>query len=533
MNEGTGFTEELVERAPVVFFRRSAALDRITYISPNSDRVLGYPPFEIEATAGFWDGRVHEEDLRWYQRGLETLTDGEQTEGEYRFVRRGGVPIWLHCIEYAERDGAGALLGTLGYATDVTDRMTVLAVLRGAHAEMKGLNSDLTEARDAAETANKAKSEFLTGMSHEIRTPLNAILGFAQLLAMAGLGGEQREGVDEILKGGRHLLSLVGEVLDIARIEAGSLPLSMEPVSVQEVCDECVALVRPLAWDNQLTITGPAVDDNRFLMADRQRVKQVLLNLLSNAIKYNRPRGSVELEVETEDGHVTINVVDTGMGIPRDKMAALFKPFERLGAEQTDIEGTGLGLALSRRLVEAMKGRITVSSRPGRGSTFSVRLEIVDAPAKTSTRARRPRAQGSRRELPERRIIYVEDNLSNLKLVERILERRPSIELHAALQGRLGLDLIRQHQPDLVLLDLNLADIDGLQVLDGLKAEPGTAAIPVVVISADATDKRVEQLRAAGARDYLTKPLDVARFLMVLDGILWPAGVEDVRQRPG
>ncbi|MGH2699042.1 MAG: PAS domain-containing sensor histidine kinase, partial [Actinomycetota bacterium] len=380
MTEESAFTEALVERAPVVFYRRAADLDAIAYVSANSERVLGYAPARVMRRSGFWDSRIHEEDRRWYRRGLDGLEPGGQTQSEYRWLKPDGTPIWLHCIEYAETDEDGNLRGTLGYATDVTERMTVLAVLRGAHAEMQTLNDDLTEARDAAEAANRAKSEFLSGMSHEIRTPLNAILGFAQLLGMAQLAEEEREGVDEILKGGRHLLSLVDEVLDIARIEAGNLSLSIEPVELGQVCEECLALVRPLASTNEVKLTEATFDVGRFVMADRQRVKQVLLNLLSNAIKYNRSGGSVSLRMLGAGDRVTVSVADTGMGIPRNKMEALFKPFDRLGAERTEIEGTGLGLALSRRLVEAMDGRITVASIPGEGSTFSVQLNGAAVP---------------------------------------------------------------------------------------------------------------------------------------------------------
>ena len=517
------FSEALVERAPVVFFRRAADLETISYVSPNSARVLGFAPEEITERSGFWDAQVFDEDRRWYRRGLEALSRQNQSDVEYRFVTPEGGYIWLHCIEYPESDDDGAPTGSIGYATDITERMTVLAVLRGAHAEMQSLNQELIEARDAAEAANMAKSEFLSGMSHEVRTPLNAILGFAQLLEMASLAEDEREGVEEILKGGRHLLSLVDEVLDIARIEAGNLSLSIEPVLLDDVCEESLALVRPLAANTGVTVAGPSSGAPRYVMADRQRVKQVLLNLLSNAIKYNRAGGTVEVRVEALAEHIVVAVEDTGPGIPRHKMEALFTPFDRLGAEQTQIEGTGLGLALTRRLVEAMSGRITVSSNPGQGSVFSVHLRMAERPLAPATGvAGAEQVDPAFAELERRTIIYVEDNLSNLKLVEHILERRPAAKLHAALQGRLGVDLIRQHHPDLVLLDLHLGDIHGSQVLAELKADPDTAAIPVVIISADATAHRVQETLAAGVLEYLTKPLDVGRFLTIVDELLWP-----------
>ncbi|MGH2750990.1 MAG: hybrid sensor histidine kinase/response regulator [Actinomycetota bacterium] len=534
MTEGVEFTEALIERAPVVFFRRSAELELVTYVTANVERVLGYRAAEIVGETGFWDAHVHVEDRSWYRRGLESLKHGEQTEAEYRFLRPDESPMWLHCIEHAERDGSGSLTGTLGYATDVTDRMTVLAVLRGAHAEMQSLNQELIEARDAADAANRAKSEFLSGMSHEVRTPLNAILGFAQLLEMANLADDEREGIGEILEGGRHILSLVDEVLDIARIEAGNLSLSIEPVALGEICEECLALVRPLAATHDVRLAQPPPDAGWFVMADRQRMKQVLLNLLGNAIKYNRPDGSVKLRITEDDRAVTVGVEDTGVGIAHHKMEALFKPFERLGAERTEIEGTGLGLALSRRLVEAMEGRITVASKPGEGSVFSVRLRPAVKPLRASQRDLDRPEDFEFVDLPPRTIIYVEDNLSNLKLVEHILERRPRVTLHAAIQGRRGLDLIRRHRPDLVLLDLNLGDTHGAQVLRRLMEDRHTAGIPVVVISADATPGRVQEQLEGGAHDYLTKPLDVGRFLDVIDGLLWPDRVRKrVAHEPG
>ena len=520
IREASAFIQRLVDRSPVVFFRRTADGNALTYISSNCERVLGVTPEEIVGIEGSWQSRVHPEDLRWYARGGDRLATSGRAEDEYRFRRSDGGYIWLHCIQYAERDESGALTGLLGYVTDITERMTVLAVLRGAHAEMQAMNEQLTEARDAAESANQAKSEFLSGMSHEIRTPLNAILGFAQLLKMSKLEDADLESVDEILKGGRHLLSLVEEVLDIAHIEAGNVSLSMEPVALEEVCRECVALVRPLASSNDVVLADLSTEDRHFVLADRQRVKQVLLNLLSNAIKYNRRGGRAEVTIGESDARIVFSVIDTGTGIPRHKMGAVFKPFDRLGAERTAIEGTGLGLALSRRLVEAMGGRITVSSAP-EGSTFSVHLERAERPAALERASGGERAAGSGDPGAEARtIIYIEDNISNLRLVEHILERRPGVRLHAALQGRLGLDLVRQHRPDLVLLDLNLADIDGAQILTELKDEPDTARIPVVVISADANPLRIEELMSSGARDYLTKPLEVGRFLAVLDGIL-------------
>ncbi len=368
--------------------------------------------------------------------------------------------------------------------------------------------------------ASRAKSEFLSRMSHELRTPLNAILGFAQLLELDH--PDQEESVGHILKAGRHLLDLVNEVLDIARIETGRLVISSEPVSAKETIQEGLDLVAPLAAARGIRLGVEAAGlSDRFIAVDRQRLKQVLLNLLSNAIKYNRPGGAVTLSsVDAPGGRLRINVRDTGPGIPPDRLGQLFTPFERLGAEQTGIEGTGLGLALSKRLVEAMQGTLGVDSTVGRGATFWVEFASADAPAARtepeSPGASAPPAAPARGAFT---VLYIEDNLSSIELIQRLLGRGREIRLLSAMQGRLGLDLAREHHPDLILLDLNLPDIGGADVMRFLGEDPKTRHIPVVVISADATSAQIRRLLDAGARAYLTKPLDVKKFFGLLNEI--------------
>jgi signal transduction histidine kinase/ActR/RegA family two-component response regulator len=390
---------------------------------------------------------------------------------------------------------------------------------------------ELLEQRVAERTAqvadaSRAKSEFLSRMSHELRTPLNAILGFAQLLELDH--PDQKESVGHILKAGRHLLDLVNEVLDIARIETGRLVISAEPVPVTDVIREGLDLVGPLAAarDIQLGVDPTGLPD-RFISVDRQRLKQVLLNLLSNAIKYNRPGGAVTLScVEAQGGRLRITVTDTGPGIPHDRLGQLFTPFERLGAETTGIEGTGLGLALSKRLVEAMGGTMSVESVVGRGSTFWVEFPPTEPPPaepesarpKTSGRSAAPAAvAGAARGAFT--VLYIEDNLSSVELIQRLLGRTHETRLLSAMQGRLGLDLAREHRPDLILLDLNLPDIGGAEVMRLLQDDAKTRRIPVIVISADATSAQIRRLRDAGVRAYLTKPLDVKKFFGLLNDI--------------
>jgi signal transduction histidine kinase/ActR/RegA family two-component response regulator len=374
-------------------------------------------------------------------------------------------------------------------------------------------------AGEEAERANRSKSDFLSRMSHELRTPLNAILGFGQLLEMEQLSDEQREGVEQILKGGRHLLDLINEVLDIARIEIGRIQLSIEPVGVLELIAELLDLVRPLASERQIELRADSTPGpDRFCMADRQRLKQALLNLLSNAVKYNREGGAVYVSCEEVGGErLLVRVTDQGHGIAPDKLQRLFTPFDRLGAEETGVEGTGLGLALSNRLVEAMGGTITVESEVGRGSTFVIELPLAEAEGARDGATAAAEHVASRLPVEPRTLLYIEDNPANLKLVQRLVDRRASWKLLSAMQGSLGLDLARQHHPDLVLLDLHLPDMSGVDVLRALLDDPRTRSIPVVVISADATAGQIPKLLAAGAKAYLTKPLDLRRLLQVID----------------
>ena len=388
-----------------------------------------------------------------------------------------------------------------------------------AETTTRRLRVEAERARTDAEQANQAKSEFLSRMSHELRTPLNAVLGFGQLLAMGELDEAEGESVDQILKGGQHLLALINEVLDISRIEAGRLQLSLEPVELGDTVGEVLDLVRPLAAERAITITVDRPDGESYVVADKQRLSQVLLNLLSNAIKYNRAAGSARVAIVTRpDGRTRIEVVDTGEGISDEGLEKLFIPFERLGADVQQIEGTGLGLTLSRGLVEAMGGHMGVESEPGHGSTFWIELETTQSPFARIDHDPKPTQASIDFASGEHRytILYIEDNLSNLKLVQRILAERSDINLIAAMQGRLGLELAAEHRPDLVLLDLHLPDIPGDEVMSRLKADPSFNGTPVVILSADATTGRIERLLGEGASAYLAKPIDVQQFLEVI-----------------
>jgi CheY-like chemotaxis protein/anti-sigma regulatory factor (Ser/Thr protein kinase) len=361
-------------------------------------------------------------------------------------------------------------------------------------------------------------------MSHELRTPLNAILGFAQLLAMADLAVQHQSNVQQILKGGYHLLGLINEVLDLARVEAGLLSLSPEPVQIKDAVKEALDLVRPIASLQNITLSADfSAHGDRYVHADRQRLKQVLLNLLSNAIKFNRSNGMVVLRCEeAQNDRLRIEVADTGSGIDEEGLKKIFTPFERLGADRNGIGGTGLGLALSKRMIEAMGGAIGVESTVGVGSRFHFELSLVEyaAEPKMNRDFQAGLTALSQAASYLGTILYIEDNLSNIRLIQQILARYPGVRLLDAMQGKLGLELAKTHMPDWILLDLHLPDMGGEEVLRILRQDQRTQVIPVTILSADATPSQINRLKAAGAREYLTKPLDVRQLIALLEDTL-------------
>ena len=433
----------------------------------------------------------------------EATRDGHYMEEGWR-CRKDGSRFWASVVITAQYDSTGALRGFSKITRDITDRRAAEIALRTA--------------REEAESASRAKSEFLSRMSHELRTPLNAILGFAQLLDMDSTAG-QRPQVSHILRAGQHLLALINEVLDIARIEAGRLPLNIEPIALATVLHEALTLVSPMAADAGIHLVDlPALPDDSGVLADRQRLVQVLLNLLSNAIKYNRPGGEVRIEVSVQPHHVSIAVHDTGHGIAPEQLGQLFKPFERLGADP-QVEGTGLGLSLSKNLLEMMQGNLRVHSEPGHGCCFTLQLPATQVigthlpPIAALAVTRAPVDYHGK-------ILCIEDNLSSLALIETLMQRRPGIQLLSSMQGQMGLDLARQHSPQLILLDVTLPDLEGLEVLRRLRQSPATAATPVLMITADASDLTHRALRDAGATAILTKPIHIQAFLGHLEHYL-------------
>jgi PAS domain S-box-containing protein len=483
--------------------------------------VLGYRAPERVDT--FASGIVHEADRAAMAAAVRSVISGGAEDFTVQVRARHVAGGWV----VLEAHGRPSL-GPGG------EPVAAVAVFRDVTTRIK-LEAELVEARDAANAASGAKSEFLSRMSHELRTPLNVILGFTQLLQMEDLGPEQQNWLEQILLAGRHLLDLINEVLDIARIESGALTLSAEPVAVRAVIAETVEAMRPIAAAREVSIGAEFDDHDLFVRADRQRLKQVMLNLLSNAVKYNKSGGSIRVTADFDntdlaDDVVRIRIADTGIGIAPQYLQRLFVPFDRLGAEHSPVEGTGVGLSLSLRLVEAMDGEVAVESTPGEGSTFTVILPAAAAPAELAPLIDDPIVTEADRddEGPSGTVLYIEDNLTNLHFMRRVIDRRPGVHLVHALQGRLGLELARTAQPDVVLLDLHLSDMNGVDVLLQLRGDPTTRDVPVFIVSADATAGQVERMTDAGATGYLTKPLQVPQILALLDNAL-----ESVSTRKG
>jgi signal transduction histidine kinase len=426
-------------------------------------------------------------------------------------------------------NGRGELQFIIHRVEDVTafvrmqeEREAASGELQEMEAEILRRSAELQEANAKLRAANQAKDEFLSRMSHELRTPLAAVIGFSELLELASLEERHRRWVAQIHRAGKHLLALVDEVLDISRIESGELSISLEPVGVGTLLDEALELMAPLAAGRDVTIAPPVLaPGTNYVLADRQRLKQVVINLLSNAIKYNREGGEVRIAVDgSPEERARITVADTGPGIDEQSQTKLFQPFERLDAAAAGIEGTGLGLALSQGLVEAMGGALGVESKLGEGSTFWIELRCTEPEAVAELTSEEYALLEQREYTQERTLLYVEDTVANVRLIEGILDRRPSVRLMPAMQGQLGIDLAREHRPSLVLLDLHLPDLTGGQVLQQLQADERTRDIPVVILSADATKQQLEPLLEAGARAYLTKPIGVHDLLETLDEFL-------------
>ena len=448
-------------------------------------------------------------------RGIEDIY-------ELTYIRKDGSRFPAVVSVTALRDEDNAIIGYLLIGTDNTARKAVEAERAHLDRALQIKNIELEAARATADKANLAKSEFLSSMSHELRSPLNAILGFAQLMesGQPAPTPAQSGSIEQILKAGWYLLELINEILDLALIESGRLSMSLEPVSLPDVLHDCQTMIEPQAQSRGIHMHFPVFSSPCFVAADRTRVKQVFVNLLSNAIKYNRMHGSVEVTFKiTDQERLHISVRDTGEGLSEYKLSQLFQPFNRLGQEDSDEEGTGIGLVVSKRLVELMGGSIGAHSTVGVGSEFWIELnlavphELAADPESPSVTQNAPALDGA----AVRTLLYVEDNRANMELVVQLIARRPDMRLLQAEDGLRGLALARTHLPDVILMDINLPGISGLQALALLREDPLTRHIPVLALSANAMPRDIERGMEAGFYRYLTKPIKIAEFMLALD----------------
>jgi len=488
---GLGVFEWDVDRDEFLLDARSLAL-------------CGWPGDSAVLSAAQLCSSMHPEDQRPLRDAARLAAAHGRTWIErYRVFAADGAMRHIE-VSASMNHEVGASGGRMvGVIRDVTE-----------HLQADRLRTD----KAAAERANEAKTELLSRVSHELRTPLNAILGFAQLMAEDArepLSAAQAERVGRVLDGGRHLLDLVNEVLDLSSLDQGNALLVIEPVDLQGLVDASLHLLAPLADARGIALSAKPAAEPLIAHCDRRRIEQVLLNLISNAIKYNRPNGSVEVELLCVDGATTIAVRDTGIGMTAQQLEHLFEPFNRLGSEHSGIEGAGLGLVLCRKLVELHGGRLRIDSRPREGTLAQVML-----PRAAATPCDAPASCPAVNECtPERRpcvtdasVLYVEDNPVNVVLVQQLLQRWPQVRLHIAETGGAGIEMARARRPDLVLLDMQLPDMDGLAVLDALRADATTATLPVIMVSASAMAEQVDGALRRGASGYLTKPIDFEQF---------------------
>jgi PAS domain S-box-containing protein len=453
---------------------------------------------------------------------------------ELTYIRKDGSRFPAVVSVTALRDAQDVIIGYLLIGTDNTARRLVEAERTLLDQALQDKNAELESAKVGAEKANLAKSDFLSSMSHELRTPLSAILGFAQLLESGSRPptASQKRSIDQILQSGWYLLELINEILDLALIESGKLSLSLEPISLAEVMRECQDMIEPQAQKRDISVTFPQFDVPYFVQADRTRMKQVFINLLSNAIKYNVVGGTVIVDHSTSTpGRIRICVKDSGAGLTADKLAQLFQPFNRLGQEANGEEGTGIGLVTTKRLVELMGGAIGAESTVGTGSVFWFELNLsterhpVNGTAISSAVAQAP----IQTDAQVRTLLYVEDNPANLMLVEDLIARRPDIRLLSARDGNRGVEIARASRPDVILMDINLPGISGLEALRVLAEDSITAHIPVIALSANAIPHDIEKGLKAGFFRYLTKPIKVNEFMETLNMTLEHSRAQRVR----
>ncbi len=485
---------------------------KIIEINPTMARILNRPKNKILGRSIFDFSDQANKEI--FANQLHSRQAGASGSYDISLVRPGGGQIPCHFNATPLFNGSGDLIGSFAMVTDIT--------------EQKQFEKQLKEAKSKAEQANRAKSTFLASMSHELRTPLNSILGFAQLLEEKYHDKNNPECVNwitNVIKSGNHLLELINEVLDLAKIESGEMQLSLEPVELCDVVLDTLEVVRPLSQQNAVTLIPEPPEYPIYIRADRMKLSQVVMNLLSNAIKYNRPEGSVKISSSVSKNRIRLHVTDTGYGIDDEKLNSIFDPFNRLGAEFSTIEGSGIGLTITKRLVEMMGGEIGVESQDGVGTTFFVEFERSEHQANQgwqidSTKDRRTDIRQSRPLDGPKTILYVEDNQVNLKLVETILSDISNISLIFAQTGKEGILMAKENRPDMVLLDINLPDMNGFEVYQALEQIDGTYYCPVVGLSANAMPVDIKMALDTGFSAYITKPIHIGKFRDTIIDIL-------------
>lgn len=485
-------------------------------------QLLGYEEHDDLATSGedrlqVWRQHIYPPDLEKFEEALRSHRVGKSAfDVEYRINSKQGELRWIRARGRIHFDGQGRPLRMAGTNMDIT--------------EMKRAEERVLKAKEAAEKANRAKSEFLSSMSHELRTPLNAILGYARLFEFDdNLTGMQQDNVLEIRRAGEHLLQLINEVLDLSRIESGNMTVTLEPVLAARAITECFTLLQHQADARGIRLyTSLNALDHVYVVADSTRLKQALINLISNAIKYNRLGGEVEVSLSRAgDNRMIIAIRDTGDGIPLARQGEVFQPFARLHAEASKVEGSGVGLVITRRLIEMMRGSISFTSEENVGSVFKVSLPLSPEWSQPARDSRResvpPAAPADLRQPPvllwqtRGRVLYIEDNISNIRLLQHTLSRYPLIELDVAEEAFLGIFKARTRTPDIIIMDINLPGMDGYEALSVLRRDAVTRHIPVIGLSANAMAYDVEKGLNAGFYDYLTKPVDLVRLIGALN----------------
>ena len=504
----------LVDNIPGAVYRCSNDLNwEVSYLSPAIEEITGYAAAEFTNRERNFASIVHKDDLEYVRKeGADLMRRQQSFTLEYRLVRKDGSICWVYEQGNRSQNNDREIEGTL---FDITQR--------------KLTEQKEAEARKDAEAANAAKDNFLSRMSHELRTPLNSIIGFSKIIEMGAVSEKHASNAKRIGHAGKHLLNLINEVLEYTTIEANEVYLSIKGVEIEPIINEVIALVAPLAEERGIEIIlhskGPM---NARALVDRQHCLQALLNVVSNAIKYNRQHGTVSiLSSTTSSGRICIEVKDNGFGISQDKLCRLFTPLDRLDADvnHPEIQGTGLGLSITKKLVQAVGGEISVHSEEGVGSSFTMMFDQVqgDHPSVEQSNEIQKQDAALKQSPPmgggvhTLKVLYVEDNQDNVALVEQITEFREGVTLIVAIQGGQGIDLALQHRPDIIFLDYHLPDINGDEVLRRLRGDERTRSIPIYMVSADAMPEQVKRLKELGVQGYLTKPLDVERFLAVID----------------